>query len=184
MQLLECVNTCLSAMGEARVTSTAVRHPTVDLINSTITMKKRQYLERGWWFNVMDTTMYPATDGSMEYPVNALSIIGYCGETFVARDGKLFDMDEGTSIFTEPKKMRVFYDVAFEDLPECVANVVMYRTMREVYVGDLGSDPAVQNMQLNEQVNNATVETQHLRNKRFSTRQRSGWSRLQSALRN
>ena len=183
MTLLEAVNTCLSAMGEARVTSTTVRHPTVDLINSTLVMKKRQYLERGWWFNIADVTMYPATDGSMEYPVNALSIVGFCGETFVARDGKLFDMDTNSDQFTDAKKMRVTYDVDFEDLPESVANVVMYRTMREVYVGDLGSDSAVQNMQFNEATNNATVEALHLRNKRYTTKQRSGWARYRNALR-
>lgn len=183
MLLLEAVNTCLSAMGEARVTSTTVRHPTVDLINSTLTMKKRQFLERGWWFNTSDVTMYPGTDGKMEFPANALSVLGFDGEILIPRGGMLFDMDNNTDQFTEPKKMRVFYNLDFEDLPECAANVIMYRTMREVYVGDLGSDSTVENMMMNESAELATVEMLHLRNKRYTTRQRPGWIRYKNALR-
>jgi hypothetical protein len=183
MSLLEALNTCLSALGEARVTSTTVRHPTVDLILSTITMKKRDLLEREWWFNTADVTMHPSTTGEMEYPAKALSVLGYSGETLVPRGGMLFDLDNNTRYFTEPKKLRVFYDVDFEDLPEAAANVVMFRTAREVYAGDLGIDQNVQNMMQNEMVAHGQLEMLHLRNRRYSTRQRPGFRRLVSALR-
>ncbi|BEQ12898.1 putative putative tubular protein A [Pseudomonas phage Ep4] len=183
MLLLEAVNTCLSALGEARVTSTEVRHPTVDLIKNTVEMKKRSLLERGLWFNDSEVTMYPGTDGTLEYPEDALSVLGYGGEILIPRKGLLFDVDNNTGVFTEPKKLHVVYNVDFADLPECVANVVMYRSMREVYAGDLGVDAAVQNMQQNELAAMAQVEMLHLRNKRFSSRSRKGWVRLQNALR-
>lgn len=183
MTQLEAVNTCLSALGEARVTSTEVRHPTVDLINSTLVMKQRQLLERGWWFNTSDVTMYPSFTGEMEAPVNALSILGFGGETFVVRDGMLFDMDNNTRFFTEPKTMRVFYNLDFEDLPECAANVVMTRAAQEVYSGDLGVDTSVARLQQLEIQSFADMEMIHLRNKRYSTRQRRDWQRVSSALR-
>lgn len=183
MQLLEAVNTCLSALGEARVTSTTVRHPTVDLILSTITMKQRQLLERGWWFNMSHVTMYPSVTNEMEYPVNALSIIGDNGETFVPRGGMLFDMDNNTQYFTEPKSMTVAYNLDFEDLPECAANVVMTRAAQEVYSGDLGPDSAVQRLNILEIQSYTELELQHLRNRRYSTKQRRGWGRLVRALR-
>lgn len=184
MQLLECVNTCLSAMGEARVTSPTVRHPTVDLINSTIVMKKRQLLEKGWYFNKSEVKMFPALDGTMEYPVDTLSVVGACGEILVPRGGKLFDMDNNTNQFTEPKTLFIAYDVEFEDLPECAANVIMYRSAREVYVGDLGADTSVQNMLANEVASYSTLELLHIRNMRYSTRQLPGWVKLRRALRN
>lgn len=183
MTLLEAVNTCLSALGESRVTSTTVRHPTVDLILGTIEMKQRQLLERGWWFNVSHVTMYPSTTGEMEYPVNAISIIGDGGETFVPRGGMLFDMDNNTKFFTEPKGMTVAYNLDFEDLPECAANVVMTRAAQEVYSGDLGPDSAVQRLNGLEILSFAEMELQHMRNRRYSTKQRRGWGRLVRALR-
>lgn len=183
MTLLEAVNTCLSALGESRVTSTEVRHPTVDLILSTLAMKQRQLLERGWWFNISHVTMYPSNTNEMEYPVNALAIIGDNGETFVPRGGMLFDMDNNTQYFTEPKGMTVSYNLDFEDLPECAANVVMTRTAQEVYSGDLGPDSAVQRLNVLEIQSFAEMELQHMRNRRFNTRQRRGWARLAKALR-
>jgi len=155
----------------------------VDLIRNTITMKLAELLERGWWFNTAQVTMYPSDLGEMEYPANALSVLGWDGEQFVPRGGMLFDLDNNTQYFTEPKRMQVTYTVDFEDLPECAANVVMQRANRAVYSGDLGMDATVQNMQFNEMQNFATLETLHMRNKRFSTRQRRGWRRMQNALR-
>lgn len=184
MTLLDCVNTCLSRLGEARVTSTDVRHPTVDLIKETVHLKRRELLERGWWFNQAAVTMYPSTAGTMAYPVDSLSILGFNGKTFVARDGMLFDLDNNTTLFSGPEKLLVTYDVDFDDLPECAANVVMYRAGQEVYAGDLGIDKTVQDMQLREAQNYQTLEMLHLRNKRFSTRQRRGFRRIQSALMN
>lgn len=183
MTLLDAVNTCLSALGEARVTSTTVRHPTVDLIKQTIEMKKAQLLETGWWFNTSDVTMYPSNTQEMEYPVDALSVLGYDGEIFERRGGMLFDMDNNTQLFTEPKQMRVFYNLDFEDLPECAANVVMCRAGQEVYSGDLGVDSSVQRLASLEFLAKADMEKLHLRNKRYSTKQRRGWRRLRNALR-
>lgn len=182
MTLLDAINTCLSSLGEARVTSTTVRHPTVDLIRSTIDMKKTELLEKGWWFNTAQAKMYPSPTGEMEAPVDTLSILGYCGEMYIERGGMLFDLDNNTQYFTEPKSMQITYNLDFEDLPECAANVVMQRANRAVYSGDLGIDTAVQNMQVNEQVNMTTLETLHMRNKRYSTRQRRPWQRMRNAL--
>lgn len=183
MTLLDAINTCLSTLGEARVTSTTVRHPTVDLIRSTIAMKKTELLERGWWFNIAQATMHPSPTNEMEYPVGALSVLGYSGEKYVPRGGMLFDLDNNTRFFTEPKSMQITYDVDFEDLPECAANVVMQRANRAVYSGDLGMDNTVVNMQQNEQLNMITLETMHMRNQRHSTRKRRGWQRMRNALR-
>lgn len=183
MTLLDAINTCLSTLGEARVTSTTVRHPTVDLIRTTIDMKKTELLERGWWFNIAQATMYPSPTNEMEYPVGALSVLGYDGEKYVPRDGMLFDLDNNTKYFTEAKSMQITYNVDFEDLPECAANVVMQRANRAVYSGDLGMDNTVVNMQQNEQASLATLETMHMRNQRHSTRKRPAWRRMRNALR-
>lgn len=184
MKLLEATNSCLTALGEARVTSTETRHPTVDLVLSTITLKQRELLERGWWFNTADVTMYPSITGNMEYPDNALSIIGWDGRTLIARDGMLFDMDNNTTVFTSAQKLHITYDLDFTNLPECAAIVTWTRTAQEIYSGDYGVDNVVQRLMQQEANAYATMEMLHLRNRRYNTRQRRGFQRIVRALNN
>lgn len=184
MLLLEAINSCLTALGEARVTSDTVRHPTVDIVRSTIDLKRRLLLERGWWFNQANVTMYPGVDGTMEYPFDALSIVGFDGRTLIARDGLLFDMDNGTNQFTRPLQMQVTYDLEFQNLPESAATIVWTRTAQEVYAGDYGVDSTIERLNLQEQLATQTLEMLHLRNRRYSTRDRRGFQRIVRALRN
>lgn len=184
MTLLEAINSCLTALGEARVTSESVRHPTVDIVRSTIDLKRRSLLERGWWFNQANVTMYPGVDGTMEYPFDALSIIGFDGRTLIARNGLLFDMDNGTNQFTQPLEMQVTYDLDFPNLPECAAIVVWTKAAQEVYAGDYGVDSTVERLNYQEQTAMQTMEMLHLRNRRYSTRDRRGFQRIVRALRN
>lgn len=183
MTMLDAINAGLSALGEARVTSADTVHPTVDIIKTTLAVKRREFLERGWWFNTADVKMYPNAQGNMTYPAGALTILGFHGESFIARDGLLFDLDNYTNVFTEAKQMRVTYDIDFEDLPECAANVVSLRTTQEVYAGDLGVDSALQRLNMLEQQSLATCETLNLRNRRYNSRERRGFRRIVRALR-
>jgi hypothetical protein len=182
--MLEAINAALSALGEARVTSATTVHPTVDIITTTLAVKRREFLERGWWFNTADVKMYPDSLGRLPYPNNALTVLGFRGETFIPRDGYLFDMDNNTNVFTEAKEIRVTYDVDFEDLPECVANVVSLRTTQEVYAGDLGVDSALQRLALLEQQALGNCEVLNMRNRRYNSRERRGFRRIVRALRN
>lgn len=184
MTLLEAINTCLTALGEARVTSPEVRHPSVDLIKSTLANKQRLLLERGMWFNVTQVTMYPAPDGTMEYPVNGLEVIGPCGNVFVRRNGMLFDVINNTDRFTGPQNLRVTYNLDFEDLPECVAVMLTCDTSMEIYTGDFGVDTTIQKLIKDRDAAAAQAEMLHLRNVRHSTRDRRAWGRLVSALKN
>lgn len=184
MELLDAVNSCLSALGEARVTSTDTRHPSVDLILGTIKVKQKAILERGMWFNTYDAKMYPNDAGGVEYPASAISVqSGDSSKIYTKRNGMLFDVLANTEYFTKPITITVATDITFDNLPECVANVVMYRTMRAVYVGDLGYDATVSDMMQNEQVATLQMETLHMRNMQYSTRSRRGFARYMQALR-
>lgn len=184
MTLLEAINTCLTALGEARVTSAEVRHPTVDLIKATLVVKQRLLLERGLWFNVTMVTMFPSLDGTMEYPANALSIVGPCGEVFIPRNGSLFDVINNTDQFTKSQDLRVTYNLDFEDLPECVAVVLTCDTAMEIYTGDFGVDTTVSKLNADRSAASAQMEMLHLRNVRHSTRDRRGFRRIRNALKN
>lgn len=184
MTLLEAINTCLTALGEARVTSSEVRHPTVDLIKSTLVVRQRLLLERGYWFNVTMVTMFPAPDGTMEYPSNALSIVGPNGNVFIPRGGLLFDVINNTDRFTSSQDLKVTYNLNFEDLPECVAVMLTCDTAMEIYTGDFGVDTTVQKLNADRANASAQCEMLHLRNVRHSTRERRGFRRIRNALKN
>lgn len=185
MQLLESVNICLHTLGEARVTSTDTRHPSVDLILSTINTKKALLLERGWWFNTSVVHMYPNDLKQIAYPANSLRIESDDRrKVYSARSGMLYDVLAGTQYFDGPVYLQVSVDLDFEDLPECVANVITYRVARAVYVGDMGNDSSVSDLMQNEQMAYLQMETLHLRNMNYNTRNRREFSRITSALRN
>lgn len=184
MTLLDAINIGLSALGEFRVTSADDRHPTADILRSTIEDKQKELLERGWWFNTYTSTASPDTNGKVEYPVNALSVLGDSGRIYTMRGGMLFDMDNYTDVFAGPVTIMVTEDLDFEDLPECAANVVAYSAAMQQYINDLGNDANTRTMAEIIQRNWDTVELLHLRNKRYSTRQTRQFRRLRTALLN
>lgn len=185
MQLLESVNVCLHVLGEARVTSTDTRHPSVDLILSTIATKQKLLLERGWWFNTSVVQMYPNDVKQIAYPVDTLRLESDDRrKIYTSREGMLYDVLDGTSYFDGPVYLQVSVNLDFEDLPECVATVITYRAARAVYVGDMGNDSSVSDLMQNEQLASLQMETLHMRNMNYNTRNRRDFSRIVSALRN
>lgn len=183
MELLEAVNTCLTAIGEARVTSIDTRHPSVDLIIQTIEQKQRLLLARGWWFNIEYEKMYPDTLRHIPYPADAIAIKSMDGYTIYSRrSGYLYDNTENTQYFDGPVNLQVTVNLDFQDLPESAATVITYRTARAVYVGDFGNDSSVSDMSQNEMTAMLLLEEQHLRNMKHSTRRRRQWGKYQNAL--
>lgn len=183
MELLEAINTCLTAISEARVTSLDTRHPSVDLIKQTIATKQRLLLERGWWFNIEYEKMYPDTLNRIEYPADAIAIKGMDGyRIYSRRNGYLFDNTDNTMYFDGPVNIQVTVNLDFEDLPESAATVITYRAARAVYVGDFGNDSSVSDMAQNEATGMLLLEEQHLRNMKHSTRRRRQWGRYKNAL--
>lgn len=183
MTYLEAINSCLTALGEARVTSDTTRNPTVDLIRGVLDAKRRELLEPGWWFNtVFEAKMYPGLDGTIEAPVEAFSIFGKTAR-LIERDGMLFDLTNNTKFFTGPQVLSYTYDMEHGNLPEAAANVVTFRAAIEVYTGDLGTDGNIETYQEQVVRNYQTMELLHLRNMAYNTKQRADWRRYRNALR-
>lgn len=183
MELLEAVNTCLTAIGESRVSSLDTRHPSVDLIKQTIADKQKLLLERGWWFNTMYTKLYPDTVQRIQYPADTLAIKGTDGYTiYSTRGGYLYNNSTNTQLFAAPVNVQVTVNLDFDDLPESAATVVVCRAARAVYVGDFGNDSSVSDIVQNETTAALLLEEQHLRNMKHSTRRRRQWGRYQNAL--
>lgn len=183
MELLTAVNRILSTLGEAQVTNTDSQHSDVYLILTAIEEHKRLLLERGWWFNTSTVTMYPDSFGNIECPTDALSVVDTTDELLlVERTGQLYDATNSTEFFTEPVTIFITYNIAFEDLPPSAAQVVLYRANEEMYTAYFGVDTTVQGMQQKEAQFYAQLQLMHLRCMRYSSKKRSGYSRLVEAL--
>ena len=183
MQLLTAVNIILNMLGEAQVTNTEFQHSTVYLVLTAIEEHKRLLLEKGWWFNTGTVTMTPNTSNEIEYPTDALMIVDTANERLLTtRAGLLWDASSNTQYFTQDMELFCTFNIAFEDLPACAAQVVIYRAGAEVYSNDLGVDSSVQQALQKAQVAYNQLQMLHLRAMKYTTKQSSAYMNILAAL--
>lgn len=169
LTLLDAVNYALPYMGEAVVTSTDARNPTVALILAAVKDCQQKLLAKGWWFNEFETTLFPDAEKQIACPANALSLISTEGRTLVNRNGKLYDLDNGTYDFNAKVAVRVQEWLDYSDLPYYAAAVIKEQAAIQVYVQDYGPEGTVKVLYQKEAESNAMLMQEHLRNKRYST---------------
>jgi hypothetical protein len=79
---------------------------------------------RGWWFNEETVTLQPsALDSRIYLPGDTASVSGdIVGNGIVQRGNRLYDLKNGTDLFTEEVTVTLRRQVPFEELPEQAAN--------------------------------------------------------------
>ena len=121
--LLDAVNTCLAAIGEAPVNSTtSAELVTVVLAKQFIEERSRLLQSRSWKFNTdIDYSMTRDTDGRIPIPANVVRIDStdqYSQYDVVVRGQFLYDRAKRTDIFDQNIKCNVTWMFSFEDLPQ------------------------------------------------------------------
>jgi hypothetical protein len=170
MELLKAVNMILPYFGENTITKIDYKHPTVVLITDVLEDMQKTLLSKGWWFNTSYVKLYPNSDGGLDAPENALSIVNMSTRDVIAiRDQRIFNVTQRSYKFEEPIVVRIIDNMDFEELPENVALWIMYRTAYEAYVRDYGYEDVLQIIQLKEHEADQKVNAEHLRNKKYST---------------
>ncbi len=183
LTLLEAVNYALPYMGEAVVTSTDARNPTVALVLAAIKDHQQRLLAEGWWFNEFETTLYPDAEKTIATPTNLLSIYSTGGRTLESRNGKLYDLDKGSFLFDKAVKVNIKECLAFEDLPYYAAALIRERAAIQVYVQDYGPEGTIKVLTQNERELQNMLRQEHLRKKRYSTIRSSRAMRFMRGLR-
>lgn len=183
MLLLSAVNLVLPKLGERPVTSLDVRHPTLAVILPIIANTLKNTLQRGWWFNEYPYTAYPAVDGTITLGVDTLSFVPDKGGVAVARGLNLFNPDTLSYTFTEPVSGYIIQTVAFDELPESAASYVFYSALVEAYTTDLGVTQELQIWQSLAGMAWSDLLTEHLRQRKHSTRNTRAWASFRRALR-
>ena len=183
MKLLDAVNGILPVLGEHTVTRVDARHPTLAVILPNIQRALDETLIKGWWFNTFRTKLYPALDKTIVLPNDTLAFLPDSAYNGSVRGKKLYNGDTLSYVWETTVEGVITERVQFEELPESVASFVFYYAMVTTYLTDIGLEAIVE--QWKEMADSAEelATAEHLRNKRYSTRKSSRYSRLRRAMR-
>lgn len=183
MKLLDAVNLILPKLGEHRVTQLDVKHPTLAVILPEVENEIKRLLNKGWWFNEFDITLYPSTEGSIVLGTETLAFTPTRPNTAVQRGSNLYNPETRSYVFDAPVDGRVREYVAFDKLPESAAQAVYYTALVTCYATDIGMTQEVQVWGQAAQAAQSDLLSEHLRQKKFSTKNTRQWQRLRRALR-
>lgn len=171
MNLLTAINRILPILGERPVDSIESRNPTVAVIRNAIRDKTSDLHMQQWWFNTFKTTFYPDPQGEINIPS---WVVAWVPDRIpsVGRGGKLIKTDDMSSAWDIGVGVEgtVRVDVDFEDLPQVAATYVLYSAMSHAYLTDIGLEDTVREWQRQEQLYYNKLVTEHLRNRKYSTR--------------
>lgn len=182
MDLLQAVNNILPKLGEHPVTKLDINHPTLAVILPVVESNLDSTLLRGWWFNEYEYTVYPDPQQKAAVPVDTLEFLpDEVGP--VVRGREFFNTGDSSFKFAEPFKGRIKVRLEFDELPESVAYLVLYTSLVEVYLTDIGLEQVVQEWKAKALSADAQASSEHLRNKRHSTKKSHRYQRIRNAMR-
>lgn len=140
----EAINVVLRVIGEPHLDSgtSYVGLLEAEAAYDTIEIVKQEVLLDGWTFNTeTDRPYLPDVDGYIVVPENVLRIDpSDSGEDFVRKDGKLYDRDTKSYIFTAAVDCDVVFNFDFDAIPRAFQNYITLKAARVVYqrlVGDM-----------------------------------------------
>lgn len=183
MDLLTAVNLTLPALGEHVVTRVDARHPTLAIILPIVQLKLRECLMRGWWFNEATYTAYPDTEGFIYLPTNTLAFLPDAPTQATVRKNRLYNIEARNFVWKTAVKGLLQENIDFEELPESVATYVYYSALVQIYVTDIGLESVVKEWQNYAQQAEFTATQEHLRNKRYTTKNSRRYGRYIRSLR-
>lgn len=182
MELLDAVNLILPILGEHPVTSVTTKHPTLGILLPKMHLKRREILLMGLWFNQYETKLYPDGEGNITVPARTLTFLP-SNANAVVRGKLLMNTDDHTYKWAVPIVGDITEDVPFNELPESAAHAVLYGSVVAAYVTDIGMESNVQMWQQEAGAALVRLNTEHLRNKRYSTRKTRQYHNIRKAMR-
>ena len=143
---LSAVNTVLSNIGQAAVTTIDNDNPMVVMASNTVDEVSNSVQAEGWVFNTeRDYPFTPNPDKRIAIPDNVLQLdTDYTspGEV-VIRGGYLYDKRTHSYKFDKQVELNVVWLIAFDDMPEAFKNYVTMRAANLFAGRAVGSQEAV-----------------------------------------
>ena len=143
---LKIVNRCLEAISEvplplgtipsefplgsdAQVASTIVDDTMVEVLN------------RGWWFNVdKNYELNQDSNGFISFPDTVLRIDSGRTQSYVKKNGMLYDTKNHSFEFTSSVKLDVVWVISYSDLPVAAYEYIATRAARKFQQRIIGSE--------------------------------------------
>ena len=157
---IAAINTIISNIGQAPVTTLETGNPLVEMAELTLDEITRAVLAEGWEHNT--ERHYPFTPdvtGVIVIPDNVLAIDAPAGngQQTVIRGGKLYDRAAHSYTFSGKQELDVTWLFDFVDLPEAFKNYITIRAANVFAGRSVGSKEAVSFGQREETVARATL---------------------------
>lgn len=184
MTLLDAINMILPKLGEHRVTRVDIKHPTIAIIVPEVENMVRQLCAQGWWFNEFKYNAMPNSEGEIALGQDTIAFIPDKSEPYaVLRDGKLYNPE--TLSYTWDKSVRgtVKQYVQFDSLPEAAQQYAWHNALVTMYVTDIGLEKEVQIWQALAGTAYSQMLSEHIQQRKYSTKQSARFGRLRRAMR-
>lgn len=182
MKLLEVVNYCLKYLGERRVSSVDVRHPTVNDVVLEVEDQIKTLLSTGWWFNERTQMYYPDNEGKIAAPSDALMLHSNDVDVDIV-DGYYWNLSDDTNAFTGPILVTVRHNLELEQLPEVAAAYIKPTVAMILYTQEYGMENTVQTLLQQQATARMYLEREELRKRKYNSTNRAQVYRFVSALR-
>jgi hypothetical protein len=140
----EAINICLQVIGEQVIENDLALDGIyeAEIADTIIEATKEELLSEGWSFNT-DTnwTMVPDTSGYIAVTPSMLRVDpSDVTNNVIRKDGKLYDKENRTYVFTDAVDCDVVWNLDFDDLPVIVQQYIVLKAARILYqrlVGDV-----------------------------------------------
>lgn len=143
---LSAVNTIISNIGQAPVTSLESGNPLVEMAELVLDEVAMAVQSEGWYFNTESSLDFPPNaNGEIVVPEGVISIDTrpYSNVPVIIRNGKLYNKGDHTFTFTESVTLDVLWAFDFEDLPISIQNYVVIRAANIFAGRSVGTSEAV-----------------------------------------
>lgn len=166
MQKLTVVNRMLATIAEKGLTSLTDTHRMLADCLDNLDEANRQIQADGWWFNMETVTLIPNNVDSGLYLPNDCLSVRTPTRNLVKRGNRVYNLDEGSYIFTTDLEVELIREVEFEDLPEIAASYIAATAVLQFQTSFDGD--AQRTGQLNQTVSRTFIgiNTAHTRNRR------------------
>jgi len=171
MDLYAGCNQLLGAIGEIPITDNtqaieADATSDVGMARDTILRMSKSIQQGGYWFNTEKAyPMVPNTEGYIPISNSVLSIYN---TTIIVKDHKLYDTEKRTFIFETTQEVDVVFEVAFDDLPYVVADVIVREASTAFYNNILGDTQELRILETNAQKAQIALQKAQLKHRKIN----------------
>ena len=183
MNLLTAINSMLPYVGQRTVSTVTSNHPSVATAKGMLEDKRRELLNKAWWFNQRTVTLYPDVSNRIAKPIDTVAVYPISADLIEARGGFLFNLTQNTDQFTAPLQCTLRDDLAFDDLPATAQEVITWNAAVNMYLAKFEGGAVPTRLDRDSIYAQAALEAEHLRKQNYNSHNLPAVQRITRILR-